>query len=280
MVLARATLLLTVLGAAAAPQEREPEVAVALVPAAGKTIAAGESFWVAALFEIEDGWHVYWKNPGDSGAPTSVELQVPEGFRVGRGPLYPAPERVDLPAGMVSYAYEHETAVFFRVDVPEDAVEGTPIPLALEADWLVCKEVCFLGAAKARLELAVGASAEPRASSSAALERARGRLPLPYEGERSWGDGFRLEPETGKSVATLRLTCSAAVTDFFPDPSGGLTLRSVDISTDAGGSVVELVLETRTDPSEKRARGVLRARGVERDRFYEIDVPTPKEENR
>jgi thiol:disulfide interchange protein DsbD len=182
---------------------------------------------------------------------------------------------------MVSYAYEEETALFFRVMVPADAVEGAPIPLALEADWLVCKEVCFIGSGSDRLELSVGGSAEPREADAAALRRARGRLPLPFEGRSSWSVAFHAEEETGKQVGTLRLECPQPVTDFFPDPSGGLRLRSKTVSPrEGGGSILELVLETRGDPSEKTARGLLRIRLPDGDGHREINVPVIKETKR
>ena len=38
---------------------------------------------VGVLLEVEPGWHVYWMNPGDSGAPTTVSLTLPPGFTAG-----------------------------------------------------------------------------------------------------------------------------------------------------------------------------------------------------
>jgi len=31
------------------------------------SIAPGQAFWVALQLDIRDGWHTYWRNPGDSG---------------------------------------------------------------------------------------------------------------------------------------------------------------------------------------------------------------------
>lgn len=31
------------------------------------TVEAGRPFWVALRFTLQPGWHIYWKNPGDSG---------------------------------------------------------------------------------------------------------------------------------------------------------------------------------------------------------------------
>ena len=50
------------------------------------TIAPGQAFWVALEFNIRDGWHTYWRNPGDSGQATSLKWQLPAGFAAGRTP--------------------------------------------------------------------------------------------------------------------------------------------------------------------------------------------------
>jgi thiol:disulfide interchange protein DsbD len=35
-------------------------------------------------FELDQGWHVYWQNPGDSGGPPVVLWQPASGVRSGR----------------------------------------------------------------------------------------------------------------------------------------------------------------------------------------------------
>src|SRR5260221_6217540 len=50
-------------------------------------IAPGQSFWVALEFNIRDGWHTYWRNPGDSGQATTLKWQLPPGFTAGDAPL-------------------------------------------------------------------------------------------------------------------------------------------------------------------------------------------------
>ena len=48
-----------------------------------KSVKAGQPFTLGVLLKIEPGWHVYWKNPGESGMATAVNFKVPEGFKVG-----------------------------------------------------------------------------------------------------------------------------------------------------------------------------------------------------
>ncbi|MGA2190262.1 MAG: protein-disulfide reductase DsbD domain-containing protein, partial [Steroidobacteraceae bacterium] len=46
-------------------------------------IAPGQSIWVALEFNIREGWHTYWRNPGDSGQATSLAWSLPPGFTAG-----------------------------------------------------------------------------------------------------------------------------------------------------------------------------------------------------
>src|ERR1700730_16588940 len=46
-------------------------------------VGPGQVFWVALELNIRDGWHTYWRNPGDSGQATSLAWQLPPGFTAG-----------------------------------------------------------------------------------------------------------------------------------------------------------------------------------------------------
>ena len=48
-----------------------------------KTIQSGMPFWVALELKTRPGWHVYWQNPGDSGAAPRLEWSLPNGFKAG-----------------------------------------------------------------------------------------------------------------------------------------------------------------------------------------------------
>ena len=47
-----------------------------------QAVVAGEPFWVAYRLQAESGWHTYWRNPGDSGLPSEITWQLPEGWQV------------------------------------------------------------------------------------------------------------------------------------------------------------------------------------------------------
>ncbi|MFZ4712082.1 MAG: thioredoxin family protein [Bacteriovoracaceae bacterium] len=97
-----------------------------------------ESYIVLSL-KNEDGWHTYWKNPGDAGTPTEVKFY--EGKKeISFSPLeWSVPHRYFETGDLLAYGYEGTTHYFFKQD---QKVKG---PLKVEGKWLVCKDICVPG---------------------------------------------------------------------------------------------------------------------------------------
>ena len=57
---------------------RSEHITVSLL-SAFKSVGAGQTVWIAWQLSPDPHWHTYWKNPGDSGKPTTVEWFLPEG---------------------------------------------------------------------------------------------------------------------------------------------------------------------------------------------------------
>jgi thiol:disulfide interchange protein DsbD len=123
-------------------------------------------------------WHTYWRNPGDSGLPTTLDWQLPAGSRVGEIE-WPAPKR--LPIGpLVNYGFEGDLLLPLRFTAPADARPGSDLRLRAQAQWLVCHDVCIPESATLELRLPVvaadttpGATAWTPRFESAAAARAQ-----------------------------------------------------------------------------------------------------------
>ncbi len=104
------------------------------------TVKPGMSLMVAIEEKIADGWHVYWRNPGDSGEPIRLDWKMPEGFQAG-DIFWPVPERI--PYGpLTNYGYENEVTLLQALHLPQELPEG-PIEISADIDILVCKEICI-----------------------------------------------------------------------------------------------------------------------------------------
>jgi thiol:disulfide interchange protein len=122
-----------------------PHVTVTLlVPPA--QIYPGESLLAGLDFKMEDGWHVYWTNAGDSGEPPTVDWMLPPGITAG-AMQFPAPKR--LPLGpLMDFGYEDEVVFPVSMQVAADyQPKGPQTAIGGHVTWLVCREVCIPGKA-------------------------------------------------------------------------------------------------------------------------------------
>lgn len=142
-------------------------------------IEPGEQMWLAVHYGIKAQWHLYWRNPGNSGSPPSFEFEAPEGVVIGEA-VWPAPMRKVESEILLSNIFEDSLTVLFPVAL--DAAyptDGGPVTIRLETDWLVCKDICLPGSGSAEVTLEIG-EGEPSARSEQ-VARAVRELPTPLE---------------------------------------------------------------------------------------------------
>ncbi|HET9206299.1 MAG TPA: protein-disulfide reductase DsbD domain-containing protein, partial [Burkholderiaceae bacterium] len=88
----------------ASDRVKTDEVQAQLVAHAPEGVAAGKPLWLGLLLRHAPQWHTYWKNPGDSGLPTTLAWKLPTGVSAG-AIEWPTPQR--LPIGpLMNYGYE------------------------------------------------------------------------------------------------------------------------------------------------------------------------------
>jgi thiol:disulfide interchange protein DsbD len=114
-------------------------------------VGPGQSIWVALEFTIRDGWHTYWRNPGDSGQATTLKWTLPAGFTAG-DIVWQTPHRFELPP-LVNYGYAKHVMHLVEVTAPQDLKVGPPVALRAQASWLVCSDVCIPEDATLELKL-------------------------------------------------------------------------------------------------------------------------------
>ena len=137
------------------------------------TVKPGESFNLGVLFDIEPGWHIYWKNPGDTGLPTEVNFIVPANYKVGEL-NWPPPSTFKNSRGGSDYGYENTVLLWIDVKVPTSAKVDSKITLQSEVSWLSCKEICIPG--KATLEHELGISDKSESASTTIFSEWQKRL--------------------------------------------------------------------------------------------------------
>ncbi len=156
-----------------------PQVRAELVAHAPDGVAAGKPLWLGLKIEHQPHWHTYWKNPGDSGLPTTLQWTLPPGVSAG-DIQWPTPGR--LPLGpLMNYGYEGTLLLPVSLTVPVGFQENT-LQVKLRADWLVCKDVCIPEGGDFTLQLPAQAATGGHA---ALFASARAALPQPVAGAKA-----------------------------------------------------------------------------------------------
>jgi thiol:disulfide interchange protein DsbD len=156
--------------------------------------------WLGVRFDLDDQWHLYWQNPGDSGAPPEATWFTPPDLRVGAFE-WPAPARIDA-GGLINYGY-HGTVI---LPVPVAPAGGGAVRgrVAVSLRWLVCRDMCVAGKADLALVLPLGHADLPAAGAwGAAIAQARSLVPPPAPpswsaSARATRDSLAIEIVTGR----------------------------------------------------------------------------------
>jgi thiol:disulfide interchange protein len=210
-----AVFVLGLQGPAAAQAVVESEQIRAELSAEHNTVAPGESLWVALTFDIKPGWHTYWRTPGDSGLPATLNWTLPEG--VTAGPIqWPPPERLAY-GDLTNFGYSNKVTMLTELKVDAAAPPADAV-LKAEGMWLVCAEICIPedGSFTLPIKIAPG-GARMSTAAGAAIAAARAKLPQPAP----WPVSFSRNSKTLTLTAGPDVSADqAANVAFFPDAEG------------------------------------------------------------
>jgi thiol:disulfide interchange protein DsbD len=169
------------------------------------SVQPGQPLQVALRLRIRPGWHTYWSNPGDAGAPPELHLDLSEGASA-TGIIWPTPLR--LPEGPVmAYGYNDEV-VLPVVVTPGDGALG----IKATASWLVCEKICVPEEGTFEITLPTGRVTESEEEPLFTAAAAKTARPSPF--------AARIAPDGTLTVAGSGLSPDT-VSDawFFPsDP--------------------------------------------------------------
>lgn len=239
------------------------------VRACTPTATKGQYVMIACTFTIPKGWHVYWSNPGASGAATTVEVQGLKGLII--DPVrYPRP-LVFGEGADITYGYENQLTLLVPIKVPQIFPDGiNTLDLVVRGDWFVCREKCFIGSATKAIKIPLGDKREP-------LEP----WVEPQLSGYSWPKKLATRPRTTATFENDRLIITGPPTKagkigFLPDPTPGVELGkpAVEVREDA----FSVTIPVRYDPAdnlgqEPLARGLLTFGDEATMTSYQVSVP-------
>ncbi len=162
--------------------------------------------------ELQEGWKIYWRSPGDAGLPP--ELSIKEGQNKTRNaPLsldmrFPVPERFSL-LGLDSYGYSDE--VIFPVFVSGHK-PGMPVDLTFFVDALVCSDICVPVAGE--LDIFLPAGSAEASLHARDIARFSAFVPGPLSGPDIQLENLYLEQDQSALFVDLQLN-ALQLSDIF-----------------------------------------------------------------
>ncbi len=229
------------------------------------TLVPGKPATFGLHFTMDNGWHIYWQNPGDAGLAPSVNWKLPIGFKAGKI-LWPLPKRISLPSVM-DFGYENEVTLLVPIQVPRTVHAGETFNLTANVQWLVCKETCIPGQAALPATLTIGDGKGP---ADAWITQARSQLP--EKQPKTWKPSGTLDGKQFVLSFPTGTTPTSVV--FFPLQSGQVDNNAAQIfqPNDKGFSLTLKRSDLLTQNVQK-LEGLLVVTDHDVKKGYEVKVP-------
>src|SRR3954453_4237369 len=141
------------------PWQKDSHSAVRLV--AGSR--SGAVLLGGIAFQLQPGWHTYWRNPGDSGVPPRFDFAKSENIEA-VSILWPAPTKFADGSGGISLGYQKHVVLPLRI-VAKNAEK--PVMLRADINYAVCEKLCIPVEASSELAFTSVASTEDSTLSAA-----------------------------------------------------------------------------------------------------------------
>jgi len=193
---------------------------------------------IGVLFDLQPGWHIYWVNPGDAGRPPEIHWELPAGFRAG-DIRWPTPLRLTT-GRIVHYGYEGLVLLRLPLQVPADYERGTPVTLAANVKYVVCREVCASAQASVTLSMPSVCSAPAHLALRRELfRRAAERSPRPMP------PGWKVQVVESRHQIVLSMQTGSPETrgTFFPLEANQIDNAAAQVVTPTGRDGLRMTLK-------------------------------------
>ncbi|MEE2678689.1 MAG: thioredoxin family protein [Myxococcota bacterium] len=139
------------------------------------SVAPGDRVRVGVLFDLDPGWHLYWRNPGDAGSPPKFVWRATDAAI--EPTQWPAPRVFQEADGLLTtFGYENDVLLASDALVSQDT-QGT-WRLEVDTGFVACRVECVPGKIQLAKEVPLSVrTTPPPPEIRARFERAASRLP-------------------------------------------------------------------------------------------------------
>jgi DsbC/DsbD-like thiol-disulfide interchange protein len=216
-------------------------------------------------FQLDSGWHTYWRDPGDSGVPPRFDFSKSDNV-ASVTVLWPAPQRFDDGAGGQSIGYQAGVLLPLRIVAKQS---DKPVTLRATINYAVCEKLCVPVEASAEL-----AFNSPASTSDSALHAALATVPKPAKVGDANPLTIRSVKREDKTVlvdVTAPATGEVSLLVEGPTPDWALPAPKQVSSSPAGARRFAFDL-TGLPPGATAEGAALKLTLLGADQAYEFDV--------
>ena len=213
----------------------------------------GETVWLGYSFEMDENWHIYWKNAGDAGIPP--QMYWDEDTSIGEDNIgeieWPVPHMIEVVAGeIIDYGYDGKIVLAFPVRIPEDAEDMLRFGGTL--DYLICEDICIPESVELEHFIDVGESQVPDMYGAELIAGGLELVPAAFEGHA------RLSRDGDKWILSLaggQLAGQVGEARFFPETHD--IVHAADQPYEFGEDGLRLTLTPAADDVPDTLAGVV-----------------------
>ncbi len=195
-----------------------PQVRAELLAHAPDGADSGKTVWLGLQLTHQPDWHTYWRNPGDSGLPITVQWTLPAGISAG-DIAWPLPKKIPI-GNLANYGFDGTVLLPVPLTISQDFKPGltnNEIEVKLKANWLVCRKECIPEEGEFALKVPVKGS---MAANSVAFNKAFEAKPKPVLGSTGIlpDSSVLIDGHVIKlTVQGLPLALRGKTLEFFPE---------------------------------------------------------------
>ncbi len=186
--------------------------------------------------KLADGWHAYWRSPGDAGLPPQLKWDASKNlanatFR------YPFPKYESL-GGINTYSYSGDVVLPLIIDKTDAA---QPVTLSAKANILICADICVPVDYQLDLDIPNGPIAADEAADL--LKAAYARVPIASDlGVPFVLNGAHIIDDNGKKAIRLDVASVQPLgeVEVIAEVGDGSTLPFTAFRAENGGVIAQL----------------------------------------
>ena len=226
-------------------------------------IRKGDEILIGIKFELEEGWHTYWENPGDAGEGATIDWVLPKGLKASEI-LWPGPERIPVDP-LMTFGYNDEVVLLTRITSDEELT--FPAKIQANVSWFTCKDICI--PQEGNIDVVIQQGDFSSSIHSKEIRSYLNKVPTEFPQNyivQKLDDKFFIQSDIDNGKHFQKVY-------FFPKVYGLTNFVKEQIYEKNQNSFVLEIEASRVDLQMKSFEGVLETYDGQKERFYEISYP-------